>query len=179
MKHFLVVDLEATCSDDETVPRHQMEVIEIGAVMVDGATLEPIGEFQSFVRPVRHPQLTPFCRSLTSIEQADVDGAPTFPEVVIAMKAWMYGGAPFVFCSWGDYDRNQLHQDADFHRIPYPMPGGHLNLKRAFSDRQGLRKKLGMAGALAHVGLELHGVHHRGIDDARNIARLLPWCTDT
>jgi inhibitor of KinA sporulation pathway (predicted exonuclease) len=44
------------------------------------------------------------------------------------------------------------------------------------SARQGLRKKLGMAKALRHVGLELQGTHHRGIDDARNIARLLPHC---
>jgi inhibitor of KinA sporulation pathway (predicted exonuclease) len=26
------------------------------------------------------------------------------------------------------------------------------------------------------VGLDLVGTHHRGIDDARNIARLLPYC---
>ena len=32
-----------------------------------------------------------------------------------------------------------------------------------------------MAGALRRVGLTLQGTHHRGIDDARNIARLLPW----
>ncbi|MDF2697512.1 MAG: Inhibitor of the KinA pathway to sporulation, putative exonuclease, partial [Labilithrix sp.] len=29
--------------------------------------------------------------------------------------------------------------------------------------------------ALEHAGLTLEGTHHRGIDDARNIARLLPW----
>jgi inhibitor of KinA sporulation pathway (predicted exonuclease) len=32
-----------------------------------------------------------------------------------------------------------------------------------------------MAAALRRVGLPLRGTHHRGIDDARNIARLLPW----
>jgi inhibitor of KinA sporulation pathway (predicted exonuclease) len=32
-----------------------------------------------------------------------------------------------------------------------------------------------MAGALKLCGLPLQGVHHRGIDDARNIARMLPW----
>ncbi|GIS61919.1 MAG: hypothetical protein CM1200mP2_41440 [Planctomycetaceae bacterium] len=32
-----------------------------------------------------------------------------------------------------------------------------------------------MAAALKEVGLELRGTHHRGIDDARNIARLLPF----
>ena len=29
--YYLVVDLEATCSDDGAVPRDQMEIIEIGA----------------------------------------------------------------------------------------------------------------------------------------------------
>ena len=32
-----------------------------------------------------------------------------------------------------------------------------------------------MAQALKLAGLELDGTHHRGIDDARNIARLLPF----
>lgn len=35
--------------------------------------------------------------------------------------------------------------------------------------------KLGMSGALAQVGIARQGTHHRGIDDARNIARLLPF----
>jgi len=55
----------------------------------------------------------------------------------------------------------------------------HLNLKRRFAARQGLRKPVGMAGALRKAGLELAGTHHRGIDDARNIARLLPLIVDT
>jgi inhibitor of KinA sporulation pathway (predicted exonuclease) len=32
-----------------------------------------------------------------------------------------------------------------------------------------------MAEALRQVSLPLVGTHHRGIDDARNIARLLDW----
>ena len=32
-----------------------------------------------------------------------------------------------------------------------------------------------LTGALAQAGLPLAGTHHRGIDDARNIARLLPF----
>jgi 3'-5' exoribonuclease 1 len=32
-----------------------------------------------------------------------------------------------------------------------------------------------MDGALRRVGLDLVGTHHRGIDDARNIARVLPY----
>ena len=54
-----------------------------------------------------------------------------------------------------------------------------IGVSLAFSAKQGIAKKPGMAGALAHVGIELTGTHHRGIDDARNIAKLLPWCVDT
>jgi inhibitor of KinA sporulation pathway (predicted exonuclease) len=32
-----------------------------------------------------------------------------------------------------------------------------------------------MAQALQLAGLPLEGTHHRGIDDARNIAKLLPY----
>ena len=55
-----------------------------------------------------------------------------------------------------------------------PMPE-HLNLKNVFSAAQGRRKRYGMAKALHLCGLDLVGAHHRALDDAKNIARLLPW----
>lgn len=174
-QHYLVVDLEATCSKDGTVPKHEMEIIEIGAVMVRAADLRPIDEYQSFVRPVRHPQLTPFCTRLTSIEQSDVDAAPVFPDVLEAVATWASGFASPLFCSWGDYDRKQLQSDCAHHRVPYPFGADHLNIKQAFAERRGLKKAPGMARALKDVGLPLLGTHHRGIDDARNIAKLLPY----
>lgn len=172
----VVIDVEATCDDGGRVPRHEMEIIEIGAVLVSGASHEPVDEFQSFVRPVRHPVLTPFCTGLTSITQAEVDAAPLFPEVFGRLTRWIQGHpAPHVFCSWGDYDRTQFERDCVFHGIPYALPQRHVNLKRAFSERRGIARKLGMAAALAQAGLPLTGTHHRGLDDARNIARLLPF----
>ena len=48
-------------------------------------------------------------------------------------------------------------------------------IKEAFSNALGTRKRFGMAGALRQLGLPLTGTHHRGIDDARNIARILPF----
>jgi len=86
----VVMDLEATCDDRGTVPKHEMEIIEIGAVLLEPECFSVISEHQSFVRPGRHPTLTAFCTQLTTISQADVDAAPRFPEVVIAFKKWMY-----------------------------------------------------------------------------------------
>ena len=174
-EHVLVIDLEATCSDDRAIPPDQMETIEIGAVLVRLATFEVEDEFQAFVRPIRHPTLLPFCTQLTGITQGMVDEAPTFPEAfALLRKRLVAGRAGLVWASWGRYDHRQLAQDCALHRVPCHLPP-HFNLKTTFSETQGLRKKQGMAGALALCGLKLEGAHHRGIDDARNIAKMLPW----
>ncbi|WP_309384895.1 3'-5' exonuclease [Cerasicoccus frondis] len=172
--HYLIIDLEATCCDRNSFPRHQMEIIEIGAVMAD-ADGEPVSDFQTFIRPVRHPQLTRFCRDLTSITQAQVDAAPTFPEAARALREWANQWPDHEFCSWGAYDRKQLRQDADYHGVSMPVFATHRNLKEAFSTKLGVKKRFGMNQALDKLGLSLEGVHHRGIDDARNITRILRY----
>ncbi|ESQ74568.1 3'-5' exonuclease [Asticcacaulis sp. AC402] len=174
-EHYLVVDFEATCCDQGAVPRDHMEIIEIGAVMVEATGLQVVSEYQSFIRPVRHPHLTTFCTYLTSIQQADVDAAPYFADAIKAFKAWLYQFSDFVFCSWGDYDLKQLRQDCAFHNASYPISAPHLNLKALIVEKQGLSKKPGLGDAVDMAGLAFSGTHHRGIDDARNIARILPY----
>jgi len=173
--YYLVLDLEATCCDQGTIYREQMEIIEIGAVMVEPKNLTIIDEFQTFIKPVRHPIITQFCKSLTSISQTQVDLAPTYPEAIALLKKWLSGYSNGVFGSWGDYDRKQFQQDSNFHKVPFPIAYPHVNLKQLFTETQGLPKRYGMAKALQIVGLPLEGTHHRGIDDARNIAKLLPY----
>lgn len=172
---YLVIDFEATCCDKGTVPREHMEIIEFGAVMVEAFSFGAVDEFQSFVRPTRHPELTAFCTQLTSIRQQDVNSAPPFKEVIGSFKTWLYQYSGFVFCSWGDYDLKQLRQDCDFHKLPYPISASHMNVKRLIAERQRLSKKPGLGEAVQLAGLNFTGTHHRGIDDARNIARLLPY----
>ena len=173
--HFMVVDFEATCSDSQEFPREEMEIIEVGAVMVEADTLETVSEFQSFVRPVRHKFLTTFCQKLTTIEQSDVDAADEFGTVLQSFESWAARFPNLEFCSWGAYDRNQLAQDCSYHGLEAPN-WPHRNLKKLFINRQALGEPCGMDAALRKVGIELQGTHHRGIDDARNIAKLLPYC---
>jgi inhibitor of KinA sporulation pathway (predicted exonuclease) len=171
---YLVIDLEATCDDQGTIPRHETEIIEIGAVLCDGQTLEPREEFQTFVKPHKHPKLTEFCTRLTSITQADVEHAPRFSEAIAALARFI-DGRDILFCSWGDYDRNQFDRDARRHGLELPLGRDHWNLKEAFRQVSGEGRKLGNGQALARVGLRQEGTAHRGIDDARNIAKLLPY----
>ena len=169
--YYVVLDLEATCDDRGTIPREDSEIIEIGAVLVEGASLRTVAEFQTFVRPVVHPRLTPFCIELTTITPEQVQDALLFPAAAARVAAF---GAGALFCSWGNYDRNQLAADARRHDVAPPLGPRHINLKDEFAKLEPRRKR-GNRDALARVGLEATGVHHRGLDDARNIARLLPY----
>jgi inhibitor of KinA sporulation pathway (predicted exonuclease) len=178
--HILVVDLEATCTDCDEFPRTEMETIEIGAVLIDGYTFAPIAEHQTFIRPILHPTLTEFCTRLTTITQADVDPAPSFPTAMATLSAWLsthLGGDRAAFASWGGYDWNQLTRDAALHRIALPRFVLQHNIKQRFAQAEHGRPR-GMAGALRRAGLPLDGTHHRGIDDARNIARLVPYALE-
>jgi 3'-5' exoribonuclease 1 len=172
--YHLVIDLEATCDDGGRIPREQTEIIEIGAVLVELDTLRVVEAFQTFVRPVIYPQLTAFCTKLTSIVQSDVDGAPGFVAAIAALSAFI-AGRDVLFGSWGDYDRAQLALEALRHGLALPLGVHHFNIKQAFNERIGGHKRRGVGQALSYLGLHFEGTAHRGIDDARNIARLLPY----
>lgn len=167
---YIIADLEATCWEDVR-DYDRMETIEIGAVEMLSAHEPPGREFARFIRPVAEPRLSAFCQKLTTIRQADVDRADPFWAVFPEFVDWI-GDEPFVLCSWGDYDLTQFRTDCRRHglRLP-PSFERHLNLKKTFARLFGF-KVSGMARALAQAGLPLEGTHHRGIDDARNIARL-------
>lgn len=173
----LLVDLEATCSEDGTIPPDLMEVIEVGAVWAtpDGQIID---RFQRFVRPVERPQLTPFCVALTGIQQTDVDHARSWLAVAAELRefAERHRQADSYWGSWGAYDRRQIERDCARHDIADPLVGlPHWNLKSEFARRRKI-KQVGMATALQIVGLRLEGNHHRALADALNIARLLPAC---
>jgi len=177
--YYLVIDVEATCDQDHRIPREQTEIIEVGAVLCDATSLQPRAEFQTFVKPVRHPKLTVFCTELTSIRQQDVDSAKGFAEAMGQFARFLTAQnaiGRFTFCSWGDYDRQQFSRDERRLGVRAPLGTQHLNLKEAFLRRSGDDAKLGVGQALRRVGLRFMGTAHRGIDDARNIARLLPYC---
>jgi 3'-5' exoribonuclease 1 len=167
---YVVADLEASCWEAAWV-RHRMETIEIGAVRLD-ESLDVVDEFDSFVRPVVVPRLSTFCRKLTSISQEQVDAADTFPKAFARFLTWM-GPGPRRFVTWGGFDISQLRMDCQRHDMIFPehLADDHLNLKTEFGKWKGL-KRVGMTDALQLLDLPHVGHPHRGIDDARNIARI-------
>ncbi len=147
-----------------------MEIIEIGAVEMDGAQYFPIADFAQFVRPTMRPELTDFCRELTTIKQSQIDRAPTFPDALDAFAAWL-GDQPFKMCSWGDFDFELMAAECARHQVRLPDGFlGHLNLKDLYSRAFGTKPSIGLKQAMQKLGISFEGTMHRGLDDARNIA---------
>jgi inhibitor of KinA sporulation pathway (predicted exonuclease) len=181
--HLVVLDFEATC--DDVAPPKPQEIIEFPSVLlrVSEERFEVVDAFESFVRPVHHPTLTPFCTALTGIQQRDVDAAPPFPEVLAAHLAWLRshglpleGELPYAFVTCGDWDLrtmlpNQLRASG-LDDVPAPYRRW-VNVKVPFRAWRPRKGAAGMPQMLALLGLELEGRHHRGIDDCRNIVKIV------
>lgn len=169
--NFIIYDLEATCWDgrpNTMVP----EIIEIGAIRVNGYG-EFLGSFNKFVKPILNPRLSIFCKDLTSIEQKDVDRSSKFPDVIEEFQEWaeiFY--EDYQLCSWGDFDKKMLIQDCELHDMEFEWVEHHINIKKQYKEIKRLPKPRGLKSAVEKEGFEFTGIHHRGISDAENLAKV-------
>ncbi|GFM66899.1 exonuclease [Pseudomonas cichorii] len=175
MPHWLVIDLEAT-TEEGGWPVAEMEIIEIGATLVnqDGRELD---HFERFVRPVRRPLLTHFCRELTHISQSNIDSAASLSTVWPQFERWLSHHQARVvgWASWGEYDRKQLVEQWREHRLESALNElPYVNLKQRFAEARQLQRAPGLNSALQLAGMQFSGQQHRALVDARNTARLLP-----
>jgi len=175
----IIFDIESTCWDgDGDYQRENSEIIEIGAVKY--RDYSKIDEFSQFIRPVKFPNLSDFCKNLTTISQKDVDTAPLFSEAVSVFEKWIFENVKqdeqIKFWSWGFYDKDQIIKECLINgyvgKISKHMVENHRNMKFAFGDATGIRRGRGMERALDYLQIPLDGTHHRGIDDARNIGKI-------
>ncbi|MFH8882386.1 exonuclease domain-containing protein [Streptomyces californicus] len=166
-----VVDVEATCWDGQPPPGQVSEIIEIGLTVVDLGAGERAARHRLLVRPARST-VSPFCTELTGLTQAEADGGMSFADACRTLAAEHRTGL-LPWASWGDYDRRQFTRQCRATGVEYPFGQHHTNAKIAFTAAYGLRRRPGMAQALELAGLPLEGRHHRGDDDAWNIAALM------
>ena len=167
---YIIFDLEATCWEKKDI-NFKHEIIEIGAIKYNNE-YSKISEFNCFVKPIIEPTLSQFCKELTSINQIDIDNALSFKKAIHNFKNWIVTSEDYLLCSWGHYDRRQLVSDSILHKIDNEWTNNHISLKHQYAHFKKLKKPIGMRKALEMENIILEGIHHRGIDDARNIAKI-------
>jgi inhibitor of KinA sporulation pathway (predicted exonuclease) len=167
----IVVDLEATCWEGSPPPGQEQEIIEIGVCALDVATGRRSEKRSILVRPERST-VSPFCTRLTTLTQEQVEQGVSFTEAIETLRQ-EYRPAERTWASYGDYDRIKLQQQCEQRGVSYPFGRTHLNIKNLLAISLNLPGEVGLDRAVEMLGLPLEGTHHRGDDDAWNIAAVL------
>jgi inhibitor of KinA sporulation pathway (predicted exonuclease) len=167
----LVIDIECTCWDGPPPAGEDSEIIEIGLCPLDISTGRRLGKQSLLVRPTRS-RVSAFCTKLTTLTQEQVERGGTFADACQTLRR-DYFAADRLWASAGDYDRRMFEKQCRQTNVPYPFGPSHLNVKTLFAVGRALPTELGVDGMLGVLGLPLEGTHHRGDDDAWNIALIL------
>ena len=167
----LVIDLEATCWNTPLEKsKNTSEIIEIGIALLNLKTNEIEKNEGLIIRPI-HSRVSAFCTKLTSLTQKDVDSGMSFAEACEILRT-EYSSETMPWASYGAYDFKMIAKQCKLSNVANPMSELHLNVKFLHSLFS-RNRQVGMEAALHSLNLDLEGTHHRGVDDAYNIAKIL------
>ncbi len=174
-KRFLVVDFEFTFYKRPVgKPRGFFsEIIEIGAVKLDGATGETLGKVQDFVKPHFFPKQAKEAMEFCMITEKDMKKGIVFEEMVREL-ADLYEPGETFFTAWGDSDYAVLQEGCERHGIENPIPrSAYLDLAEAYRFWVGSERTIGLRQATEEQGVDTAGLWHTAFDDANNTGKLL------
>ncbi len=166
----VVVDVETTCWEKRQKGQI-MEVIEVGVCLLDIGCGGITDKQSILIKPV-YSEVSDFCAKLTTLTQEVVDTGIGFREACLKLED-EYHTKERVWASYGDFDRRQFERECRLKNVPYPFGSRHINAKTLFAIKHRLTEEADMDKALSLLGLELIGTHHRGADDAYNVAHIL------
>lgn len=180
IKHdqLVIVDIEATCwENNQNPPGEQSEIIEVGVCTLDLAT-NAIGTPRSILVCPTRSKVSSFCTQLTTLTQAQVEQGVMFATACQMLKD-EFETPHRMWGSWGKYDHTMFVEQCAVFGVEYPFSASYVNLKQRFAKSYQLKPPIGMTEALEQLQLPLIGTHHRGGDDAFNIARLAAETVNT
>ncbi|XP_010245562.1 PREDICTED: uncharacterized exonuclease domain-containing protein At3g15140 isoform X1 [Nelumbo nucifera] len=179
LDYFLVLDLEG-----------KIEILEFPVVMVDAKTMDVVDFFHRFVQPSKMSQqrINEYIEGKygkLGVDRVWHDTAIPFKEVIQQFESWIahhrlwereLGGplhrAAFVTCGNWDFKTKvpQQCKVSSMRLPPYFMEW--INLKDIYLNFY-QRRAPGMMTMMKELGIPLLGSHHLGIDDTKNITRVL------
>lgn len=178
LRYLLILDFEATCCNDRSIPADEIEIIEFPTLLygVEEAVLvetlpgsQPCpATFHEYVRPVLHPKLTRFCTELTGIEQSTVDKSDTFPTVWRRHLGWskelgvFENPDSYAYLTCGDWDMKTA-LPKELRRLNTMAPEictleRVVNIKKAFKSHHNIPGSKGYGMGTARFSFFLFGV---------------------
>ncbi len=198
-RYVIILDFESTCYNRITKEDkiELFEIIEFPSVILDTHTLEIVDTFQEYIKPIHHPKLTDYCVNLTGITQEQVDNGISLFECLQKYETWLRknnirkgsqedmskivaeGKEDFILLTCGDWDLNtMLARQMCYEEMRYSIYPDYfkkwINIKQLFLYYYKLTEpNTSMMEMLNHLNIEHEGHHHSGIDDCRNITKIV------
>ena len=190
-------DLKASKMDNEIIEfpsvlwKYEDKTLDILSPTEIGAkTMTKIAEFQMFCKPKNTPILTDFCKDLTKINQEQVDNGISFYEALKHHEKWLkinisnfdteVANGNVIVATCGHWDLAVMapkeyknYNIVDMHDIYLRYTNVKDECYTFYNHDSKYDYKYGMDWMLKYLGLTLEGTHHSGIDDCRNISKIL------
>jgi sporulation inhibitor KapD len=175
VKDFLVVDFEFTQYTSRVGrPRgFYSEIIEIGAVKIDGDSLQEVGEIHAFVRPHFSYRQLKDIMEFCLISEADMKTAIPFTDMIERIRSLYVPGQTY-FASWGDADFLILEDGCKRNGINNPVAEADvLDMAAWYKWEMGDNNTTSLRNAIDEQNVEVGVLWHTAIGDAKNTKELL------
>ena len=173
--YYMVANVETTCdADGQLDPR---EVIEVSLVAIEVKNLSIISDFQRYVRPEVHSELTPFCVAQTGIGQSHVDQSDVLEDVLEEIKEWVqHLTQPDDRIQLVSFDHKPmviLNEQANDEELDLPQwCKSWVHLGSVFKRHFCLKGNSNLSEALSYLGITAIESGQQGVDKAQNAAKL-------
>ncbi|AYN00019.1 3'-5' exonuclease [Chryseobacterium sp. 3008163] len=169
----LIVDLEATCWENDRIPAGQkVDIIEIGICELNRTT-KAISKKQSIYVIPERSKINKFCTDLTGITPQLIEEKGIHFEEACEKIRDEYDSTSLTWAGFGNFDKEQIMEQCDYLGIENPFSENYLNVMYQFKNYHGLHKMMGLKRALKAMNMDFEGNHHSGADDAYNAAKIL------
>ncbi|KAJ9551390.1 hypothetical protein OSB04_015435 [Centaurea solstitialis] len=173
---FLVLDLEG-----------KVEILEFPVLMIDAKTMDVVAFFHRFVRPseMSEERINQYIEGKygkLGVDRVWHDTAIPFKEVIVQFEEWMTKHSLFNGELGGPLNRAAFWELGYKDKIPQQCQVAKMKLPSYFMEWINLkdiylnfykRRAAGMRTMMNELNIPMLGSHHLGIDDTKNIARVL------
>jgi sporulation inhibitor KapD len=174
-RDYFVVDFEFTqCMQRIGRPMGFFsEIIEIGAVKIDGETLDVIGKIEEFVSPRFYPRQAKETMEFCMITEKNMQSAIEFGEMLERIRG-LYVPERTYFVAWGDADYHVLAEGCKRHGLENPvLPEDYLDMAAWYKWEMGDSNTTGLRRATEEQNIDTGLLWHAACDDAANTGKLL------
>lgn len=169
---FILFDTEYTAWEGAQArgwsgPSEHKEIVQIGAIVVDGQTLKEEDSFEVLIRPAINPMLSQYFIDLTGITQADVDKRGVDVAAALTQFAsWSRDRTLYCFGTDGQVVMGQC----ELASIPCSFtPDRFADIRPVFQKR-GIPAEQYMSSTIVTAfGIEPARRGHSGLADSRSI----------